>query len=85
MPHFILDCSEHILELKPPEEIIQAVYNTANATGLFAKGDIKIRINPYKYYRVYDKFPFLLKFSIFIRNIFNGYKDSSLVNLRQTF
>ncbi len=34
---------------------------------------------------VYDKFPFLLKFSIFIRNIFNGYKDSSLVNLRQTF
>lgn len=44
MPHFILDCSEHIIQLKSPEEIIQAVYNAADATGLFTVGDIKVRI-----------------------------------------
>ncbi|MEN7547588.1 5-carboxymethyl-2-hydroxymuconate Delta-isomerase [Rapidithrix thailandica] len=52
MPHFVMDCSENILELKQPEEIIQAVYATAEATGLFAKGDIKVRLNPYKYFTV---------------------------------
>ncbi|WP_062059597.1 5-carboxymethyl-2-hydroxymuconate Delta-isomerase [Aquimarina longa] len=52
MPHFILDCSENIITLKSPKEIIQAVYNTADSTGLFAKGDIKVRINPFKYYTV---------------------------------
>lgn len=52
MPHFILDCSEHIIQLKSPEEIIQAVYDAADATGLFTVGDIKVRINPFKYYTV---------------------------------
>ncbi|WP_106794405.1 5-carboxymethyl-2-hydroxymuconate Delta-isomerase [Aquimarina sp. Aq78] len=52
MPHFILDCSEHIIQLKSPEEIIQAVYDAADATGLFTTGDIKVRINPFKYYTV---------------------------------
>ncbi|TPN84769.1 5-carboxymethyl-2-hydroxymuconate Delta-isomerase [Aquimarina algicola] len=52
MPHFILDCSAQILEIKTPEEIIQTVYNTADATGLFAKGDIKVRINPFIHYTV---------------------------------
>lgn len=52
MPHFIIDCSEHIAELKNPKEIIQEVYNTANETGLFAEGDIKVRINPFKDYIV---------------------------------
>ncbi|WP_074408658.1 MULTISPECIES: 5-carboxymethyl-2-hydroxymuconate Delta-isomerase [Aquimarina] len=52
MPHFILDCSEHIIQLKSPEEIIQAVYNAADATGLFTAGDIKVRINPFKHYTV---------------------------------
>ena len=31
---------------------MQAVYDTAEATGLFAENDIKVRINPYKYYRL---------------------------------
>ncbi len=52
MPHFILDCSEHIIELKSPQEIIQEVYNAAESTGLFAKGDTKVRINPFKYYTI---------------------------------
>lgn len=52
MPHFTIDCSEDILELKTPEEIMQAVYDAAEATGLFAENDIKVRINPYKYYKL---------------------------------
>jgi 5-carboxymethyl-2-hydroxymuconate isomerase len=52
MPHFIIDCSEDILLIRTPEEIMQAVYETAEATGLFAQNDIKVRIQPYKYYRL---------------------------------
>ncbi len=53
MPHFVVDCSENVLTLKTPEEVIQAVYETAESTDLFARsgvGGIKVRINPYKYY-----------------------------------
>jgi 5-carboxymethyl-2-hydroxymuconate isomerase len=55
MPHFVIDCSENIIELKSPEEIIQKVYDTAESTKLFDKGDIKVRINPFKYYNVGNK------------------------------
>ncbi len=50
MPHFIIDCSENILKLKTPQEIIQKVYNTAESTNLFKKEDIKARINSFEYY-----------------------------------
>lgn len=52
MPHFTIDCSENILELKTAEEIMQAVYEVAEATGLFAENDIKVRLNLYKYYQL---------------------------------
>jgi 5-carboxymethyl-2-hydroxymuconate isomerase len=52
MPHFIIECSENILTKKTPDEIMQAVYEVAEGTGLFVKGDIKVRINPYKYYKL---------------------------------
>lgn len=52
MPHFVIDCSENIIKLRSPEEIIAAVYETAEATGLFAKGDIKVRINPFIHFTV---------------------------------
>ena len=52
MPHFVIDCSANIIKLKTPEEIIQAVYNIAEATGFFAIEDIKARINPYAHYTV---------------------------------
>lgn len=52
MPHFVIDCSENILKIKTPEEIMQAVYNVAVATGLFAIADIKVRLNPYNYFTV---------------------------------
>lgn len=52
MPHFIIECSPDIIKQKTPVEIMDAVYETAEATGLFAKDDIKVRINPYEYYRL---------------------------------
>jgi 5-carboxymethyl-2-hydroxymuconate isomerase len=52
MPHFIIDCSAEIIDQKSPEEIMQAVYETAEETGLFVKNDIKVRLNPYKYYKL---------------------------------
>ncbi len=52
MPHFIIDCSENIIEQKSPEEIMRAVYDVAEATGLFAVNDIKVRLRPYKYFKL---------------------------------
>ncbi|BDS09404.1 5-carboxymethyl-2-hydroxymuconate Delta-isomerase [Aureispira anguillae] len=54
MPHFVIDCSEQIIEQQNPEKIMQLVYDTAAATNLFAAGDIKVRITPFKpaYYNI---------------------------------
>ncbi|TZG00120.1 5-carboxymethyl-2-hydroxymuconate Delta-isomerase (plasmid) [Chryseobacterium panacisoli] len=52
MPHFIIDCSQDILQLRTPEELMDALYETADATGLFAPNDIKVRLKPYQYYRL---------------------------------
>ena len=52
MPHFIIDCSENIVLTNSCEDIMQTVYDAAESTGLFDKGDIKVRINPFKYYNI---------------------------------
>lgn len=52
MPHFIIDCSENVIEQKSPEEIMQAVYDVAEATALFAADDIKVRLRPYRYFKL---------------------------------
>ena len=49
MPHFILDCSENILNIQEPKKVIDEVFETAFSTGLFDRDDIKVRLNPYKY------------------------------------
>lgn len=54
MPHFIIDCSQDILQQITPEEIMNAVYETADSTGLFAPNDIKVRLQPYQYFRLGD-------------------------------
>lgn len=57
MPHFVIDCSESVLSLVEPEELMRAVYETAESTGLFATsgvGGIKVRINPYRYFTNVD-------------------------------
>lgn len=52
MPHFIIDCSQDILLQRAPDELIDAVYEAADATELFAPNDIKVRLQPYQYYRL---------------------------------
>ena len=52
MPHFIIDCSSNIIDLKSPNEIMQKVYDTAESTNLFDQGDIKVRLNPFKFYNI---------------------------------
>lgn len=52
MPHFVIDCSENIIKIKTPDDLIQKVYDTAESTDLFDIGDIKVRINPFKYYNI---------------------------------
>jgi 5-carboxymethyl-2-hydroxymuconate isomerase len=52
MPHFIIECSEDIIQLRAPAEIMQAVYETAEASGFFAEDDIKVRMHPYHYYKL---------------------------------
>jgi len=47
MPHFVIDCSDNVLSLVPAEDLIAAVHQTAEETGLFGKGDIKVRIIPF--------------------------------------
>lgn len=58
MPHFIIDCSEELLNLQEPDKILNQVYNSALSTNLFALtgiGGVKVRINPYKHYLTSDK------------------------------
>jgi len=52
MPHFIIECSENIFEQKSPEEIMQAVYDAAEAVELFAVNDIKVRLRPFQYFKL---------------------------------
>ena len=52
MPHFVIHCSENILSLKSEEEILRLVHDTADATGLFKNGDIKVRIQSFKNFTV---------------------------------
>ena len=53
MPHFVIDCSESVLGLADPDELMRAVYAAAESTGLFARtgvGGIKVRLRPYRHF-----------------------------------
>ena len=57
MPHFIIDCSESVLSLANPDELLRSVYAAAETTGLFAGGGvggIKVRLRPYRYFTNVD-------------------------------
>ncbi|WP_080776824.1 5-carboxymethyl-2-hydroxymuconate Delta-isomerase [Chryseobacterium phocaeense] len=54
MPHFIIECSQDVLQQRSPDEIMDAVYKAADSTGLFAPNDIKVRLQPYQYYQLGD-------------------------------
>lgn len=46
MPHFVSECSENVVDMISTAELMSAVYEAAEATGLFAKNDVKVRILP---------------------------------------
>jgi 5-carboxymethyl-2-hydroxymuconate isomerase len=78
MPHFIIDCSEDIFNKKTPAEIMGAVYEAAEATGLFADNDIKVRIRPFQHYKLgTDKKEFIHVFG----NIMEGRSIEQKANL----
>ena len=52
MPHFVIDCSKNVIALQQPKEIIQQVYDTAVATGLFDPKDVKVRIQAFEHYTI---------------------------------
>ena len=80
MPHFIIDCSESVVQQKSPDEIMQAVYDVAEATGLFAENDIKVRLRPYQYFKLgKDKKDFIHIFG----NIMEGRSTEQKANLSQ--
>jgi 5-carboxymethyl-2-hydroxymuconate isomerase len=57
MPHFIIDCSESILSLADPNDLMRSVYAAAESTGLFARsgvGGIKVRLHPYRFFTNVD-------------------------------
>lgn len=55
MPHFIIECSQDLLQEIIPDEIMDTVYKAADSTGLFAGNDIKVRLQPYQYFRLGDQ------------------------------
>lgn len=55
MPHFVIDCSEHILNIQQEEQIIKKIHTVAVSTGLFTENEIKVRVNPFKTYLVGNK------------------------------
>ena len=55
MPHFIIDCSADVLTQVSEPDMLSAVLNAADASGLFTKDDIKVRVNPYVRYEVGGK------------------------------
>jgi 5-carboxymethyl-2-hydroxymuconate isomerase len=52
VPHLIIDCSPRVLSMKPVEELMREVHDTAEATGLFKPGDIKVRVREFEHYAV---------------------------------
>ena len=52
MPHFTVDCSANILGIHDSQEIMQTIHEVAELSLLFAKGDIKVRIQPFNLYTV---------------------------------
>ena len=54
MPHFVIECSENVLQLTAPDALMAAVYEEAESTGLFAKNDVKVRITPFSMYKIVE-------------------------------
>ncbi|MGO4776313.1 5-carboxymethyl-2-hydroxymuconate Delta-isomerase, partial [Lysobacter sp. 2RAB21] len=52
MPHFVVDCSQGLLQIHDEESIIARLHRVVSSTGLFEESDIKVRIHPFGTYAV---------------------------------
>lgn len=52
MPHFVVDCSQGVLQVHDEASIITRLHRVVSASGLFEESDIKIRIRPFGTYAV---------------------------------
>jgi len=81
MPHFIIHCSNNILETHSPQEINKEISKIAVMSGLFDIADIKVRVDSYEKYLVgYEEVPFIHVFS----HIMQGRTESQRQNLSRS-
>ena len=52
MPHFVMDCSDTVLNLYEQKFICEQIHIAALGTGLFVENEIKVRLNTFKIYSV---------------------------------
>ena len=52
MPHFVVDCSQGILQIHDEASIIARLHRVAISSGLFEEADIKVRTRPFGTYSV---------------------------------
>lgn len=52
MPHFVVDCSQGVLQIHNDESIITRLHRVASASGLFEESDIKVRVRPFLSYAI---------------------------------
>jgi len=49
MPHLVVECSEKVLTMKSPDELVQSIYKTVIAIDGFPI-NVMVRIVPFKHY-----------------------------------
>lgn len=52
MPHFIVHCSNDVLDGISEEKLNEELHAVANGSGLFEENDIKVRVQPFATYIV---------------------------------
>lgn len=51
MPHFVVDCSQAVLDSVSPDSLVGAIDATASSSGLFRSYDsVKVRIQAFEHY-----------------------------------
>jgi 5-carboxymethyl-2-hydroxymuconate isomerase len=51
MPHFVVDCSQAVLDNVSPDNLVRLIDATASSSGLFRSYDtVKVRIQPFDHF-----------------------------------
>jgi 5-carboxymethyl-2-hydroxymuconate isomerase len=55
MPHFVVECSDTIRNTTSVDELLKSVHDSAAATNLFDRADIKVRVRLFDHFSVAGK------------------------------